>query len=242
MHTKTRRIRQIRDTAKLSVDTHIGQNSEVRCHREGIEAFLHANSFGEFWLYTTPDHGPTTRTHTQIYAVRRVYSAGTHPVASPPSPVSYAPVGSGITRRVRTEPLQPHPTFSSPESACASGTGWRRLQLSPPEWREYGRHGAWLTQSCPFLPLTPSPSPTPALPRQHGGGDRFFPCPSHRRRCPSSAHSYPPVTSASGAIQISCGATVEKQIFQPASVSLSSVCHLIGEPSGTTLAGPSVPQ
>ena len=60
-----------------------------------------------------------TRTHT-IYAVRQVYSAGVHPVASPPSPVS-TPVGFGVTRRVRTEP--PHPSFSSPESACASGTG-----------------------------------------------------------------------------------------------------------------------
>eukprot|EP00964_Phaeocystis_antarctica_P153133 scaffold121265_cov45-Phaeocystis_antarctica.AAC.2 len=58
-----------------------------------------------------------TRTHT-MYAVRRVYSAGAHPVASPPSPVS-TPVGFGVTRRVRTEP--PHPSFSSPESACASG-------------------------------------------------------------------------------------------------------------------------
>ena len=140
-------------------------------HREGIEAFgywvngypfLHANSFGEFWLYTTPDHGPTTRTHTQIYAVRRVYSAGTHPVASPPSPVSHAPVGSGITRRVRTEPLQPHPTFSSPESACASGTGWRRLQYPPPSGESTD---AMARGSHKAVPSSPSHHPLP--PHQH---------------------------------------------------------------------------
>ena len=82
---------------------------------------------------STLGHGPTTRTHAfrrppkrergrprhththTIYAVRRVYSAGVHPVVSPPSPVSHRLASASLAV---SEPTDPQPTFSSPESAC----------------------------------------------------------------------------------------------------------------------------
>eukprot|EP00964_Phaeocystis_antarctica_P047469 scaffold27449_cov45-Phaeocystis_antarctica.AAC.1 len=65
---------------------------------------------------STLGHGPTTRTHAcrrppkrergrprhththTIYAVRRLYSVGAHPVASLPL-AGLSPVGFGVTRR-----------------------------------------------------------------------------------------------------------------------------------------------
>ena len=94
-----------------------------------------------------------THTHT-IYAVRRVYSAGAHPVASPPSPVSHRLASASLAVSEPTPP-QPHPTSSSPESACAQAE--RRPQYLPPSGESMDATArAWLTQSCP----TPFPHTT----------------------------------------------------------------------------------
>eukprot|EP00964_Phaeocystis_antarctica_P108449 scaffold73038_cov60-Phaeocystis_antarctica.AAC.1 len=116
------------------------------CPIEGTEAFLYVRTLLAS-SGSTLGHGPTTRTlafrrppkrergrprhtHTHtIYAVRRVYSAGAHPVVSPPSPVSHRLASASLAV---SEPTDPQPTFSSPELACASGTGVAAATVSPP--------------------------------------------------------------------------------------------------------------
>ena len=139
--------------------------------------------------------GPRLGLTHNIYAVRRVYSAGAHPVASPPSPVSHR-LASASLAVSEPDPSNPTPPSLPPNQLAQVARGGGAYSI-PPEWRKYGRHGACVAHKKLSLPLppSPSPSPTPALPRQRGGGDRLFPCPCHRRRRPSSAHYYQPVTS-----------------------------------------------
>ena len=138
---------------------------------------------GTLWASSgsTLGHGPTTRTHAfrrppkrergrprhththTIYAVRRVYSAGAHPVASPPSPVSHrlASASLAVSEPIPAPPAPPHLLFPQ-VSLRASGAA---PTVSPPEWREYERHGACVahTQSCP----SPFPHHHPLPPHQH---------------------------------------------------------------------------
>ena len=164
---------------------------------------------------STLGHGPTTRTHACRRPPKRERGrsrqAHTHNIRCSTSverrgpPSGFAPlaglsaVGFGGTRRVRTDP-PPSPThlLFPRVSLRASGAA---PTVSPSEWREYARTPRRVRGSHKAVPPhcpSPSPSPTPALPRQRGYGDRLFPCPCHRRRRPSSAHSYPPVQRAGG--------------------------------------------
>ena len=141
---------------------------------------------------STLGHGPTTRTHAcrrppkrdrgrpmhththTIYAVRRVYSAGAHPVASPPSPVSHRLASASLAVS------EPNPSNPTP----------------------------------PHLPF-----PRVSLHKRH-------------------SREQSPFTQVQ---QIHCF-DGGKQSFQPASVSLLSESHSMGEPAGTIPSGPSVPQ
>ena len=195
-------------------------------------------------LGLTPLDGPLngsgadrgTRTHTQYTLFDECIAPGPTPSGFAPL-AGLSPVGFGVTRRVRTEP--PHPSFSSPESACASGA--RRPQYPPPEWREYGRHGACVAHTKLSLPI-----PLP-IPYQHTASSARL----WRSSFPLSLPSPPPPFIGSllsarherqWSYSIKPSSVAGKQIFQPASVSPLSEIHSIGEPSGTIPSGPSVPQ
>lgn len=78
-----------------------------------------------------------TRTHTiyTIYAVRRVCSAGAHPVASASLAV--------VSDPPPTPPAHPTLLLFPTLLVKRRGPGGAHT-VCPPEWREYGRHGAWL--------------------------------------------------------------------------------------------------
>ena len=133
-----------------------------------IHAHAHVHCYMRTLLASsgsTLGHGSTTRTHAcrrppksgppeeahahthkiYLYAVRRVCSAGAHPVASPPSPTSRRLASASlVVVSTPHQPLCPTPHyFFSPLLVKRRGPGGAHTQYPPPEWREYGRHGAW---------------------------------------------------------------------------------------------------
>ena len=99
----------------------------------------------------TLGHGPTTRTHAcrwppkrergrprhththTIYAVRRVYSAGAHPLASLPSPVSHRLASASLAVSEPNPPPSPTPLFP-------------RISLRKRHWRG-GGHSTLLSHA-----------------------------------------------------------------------------------------------
>ena len=140
---------------------------------------------------STLGHGPTTRTHAfrrppkreqgrprhththTIYAVRRVYSARAHPVASPPSPVSRRLASASLAVSEPTPPPRPTPPPLPPSQPAHKRRGAHsfplRVERVHADATARGSHKA-VRPHC----RSPPPSPTPALPRQRSGGDRLL--------------------------------------------------------------------
>ena len=133
---------------------------------------------------STLGHGPTTRTHafrrppkrergrprlththTQYTLFDECIAPGPTQWLHPLSPVSHRLASASLAVSEPTpSPPSPTPPPLPPNQLAQAARVSRRPQYPPPEWREYGRHGACLAHtklSLPFPPRHPLP------PHQH---------------------------------------------------------------------------